>query len=95
MQGVQDQFKQQSSFRLRVAENPQRGIELLRERSEIEEAEIEEESGQILVALAEGQADGSVIAEIIVNGGLQLTELKKNEMDLEDVFLQVTHGETQ
>ena len=63
--------------------------------TEIEEAEIEEESGQILVALAEGQADGSVIAEIIVNGGLQLTELKKNEMDLEDVFLQVTHGETQ
>ena len=77
VQGVQDQFKQQSSFRLRVAENPQRGIELLRERSEIEEAEIEEESGQILLALAEGQADGSVIAEIIVNGGLQLTELKK------------------
>ena len=67
----------------------------MRERSEIEEAEIEEDRGQILVALAEGQADGSVIAEIIVNGGLQLTELKKNEMDLEDVFLQVTHGETQ
>ncbi|HAH98702.1 MAG TPA: multidrug ABC transporter ATP-binding protein [Verrucomicrobiales bacterium] len=95
VQGVQDQFTQQSSFRLRVAENPQRGIELLRERSEIEEAEIEEESGQILVTLAEGQADGSVIAKVIVNGGLQLTELKENEMDLEDVFLQVTHGETQ
>ena len=46
-------------------------------------------------ALADGQANGSVIAEIIVNGGLQLTGLDKDEMDLEDVFLQVTRGETQ
>jgi len=45
--------------------------------------------------LAEGQANGSVIAEIIVNGGLQLTGLEEDEMDLEDVFLQVTRGETQ
>jgi hypothetical protein len=36
-----------------------------------------------------------VIAEIIVNGGLQLTGLEEDEMDLEDVFLQVTRGETQ
>jgi hypothetical protein len=45
--------------------------------------------------LAESQANGSVIAKIIVNGGLQLTGLEEDEMDLEDVFLQVTRGETQ
>ena len=45
--------------------------------------------------LAEGQANSGVIAEIIVKGGLQLTGLVEEEMDLEDVFLQVTRGETQ
>jgi hypothetical protein len=45
--------------------------------------------------LADDQANGGVIAEIIVNGGLQLTGLEEDEMDLEDVFLQVTRGETQ
>ena len=95
VQGVQDQFTQKSGHRLRVADNPQRALELLRERPEIAEAELEEEGDRIRVMLAEGQANGGVIAEIIVNGGLQLTGLEEDEMDLEDVFLQVTRGETQ
>ena len=37
----------------------------------------------------------SIIASIIVNGGLRLTALETEEMNLEDVFLQVTRGETQ
>jgi hypothetical protein len=36
-----------------------------------------------------------VLATIIVNGGLQLIGLEPEEMNLEDVFLQVTSGETQ
>jgi len=95
LQGVQDQFAQKSGFRLRVTDNPQRALELLHERPEIAEAELEEEGDRIRVILAEGQANGGVIAEIIVNGGLQLTGLDEDEMDLEDVFLQVTRGETQ
>ncbi len=95
VQGVQEQFTQKPGYRLRVADNPQRALELLRERSEIVEAGLEEESNRIRVALADGQANGGVIAEIIVNGGLQLTGLEEDEMDLEDVFLQVTRGETQ
>lgn len=95
VQGVQDQFTQKSSHRLCVADNPQRALELLRERPEIAEAELEEEGDRIRVMLAEGQANSGVIAEIIVKGGLQLTGLVEEEMDLEDVFLQVTRGETQ
>ncbi|MBC8243273.1 MAG: ABC transporter ATP-binding protein [Verrucomicrobia bacterium] len=95
VQGVQDQFTQKPGFRLRVADHPQRAIELLREHPEIAEAESEEESNRIRVTLADGQVDGGVIAKIIVNGGLQLTGLEEDEMDLEDVFLQVTRGETQ
>ena len=45
--------------------------------------------------LADSQDNASVIATIIVNGGLQLTALEAEEMNLEDVFLQVTRGETQ
>ena len=95
VQGVQDQFTQKSGHRLCVADNPQRALELLRERPEIAEAELEEEGDRIRVMLAEGQANSGVIAEIIVKGGLQLTGLVEEEMDLEDVFLQVTRGETQ
>ena len=95
VQGVQEQFTQKPGYRLRVADNPQRARELLREHSEIDEAELEEESDRIRVVLADDQANGGVIAEIIVNGGLQLTGLEEDEMDLEDVFLQVTRGETQ
>ena len=95
VQGVQDQFTQKSGHRICVADNPQRALELLRERPEIAEAELEEEGDRIRVMLAEGQANSGVIAEIIVKGGLQLTGLVVEEMDLEDVFLQVTRGETQ
>ena len=95
VQGVQDQFTQKSVHRLCVADDPQRALELLRERPEIAEAELEEEGDRIRVMLAEGQANSGVIAEIIVKGGLQLTGLVEEEMDLEDVFLQVTRGETQ
>lgn len=95
VQGVQDQFTQKSGHRICVADNPQRALELLRERPEIAEAELEEEGDRIRVMLAEGQANSGVIAEIIVKGGLQLTGLVEEEMDLEDVFLQVTRGETQ
>ena len=75
---------------------PRADIErLLRERPEIAEAALEEESDRIRVTLTDGQANGGMIAEIIVSGGLQLTGLEEDEMDLEDVFLQVTRGETQ
>ena len=95
VQGVQDQFTQKSGHRICVADNTQRALELLREHPEIAEAELEEEGDRIRVMLAEGQANSGVIAEIIVKGGLQLTGLVEEEMDLEDVFLQVTRGETQ
>ena len=95
VQGVQDQFAQKSGFRLRETDNTQRALELLRERPEIAEAELEEEGDRIRVMLAEGQANSGVIAEIIGKGWLQLTVLVEEEMDLEDVFLQVTRVETQ
>ena len=78
-----------------MAENTDRALELLRERTEVAEAELEESGDRIRVELADSQENASVIATIIVNGRLQLTALEPEEMNLEDVFLQVTRGETQ
>jgi len=95
VQGVQSQFSRKQAYRVGVAENIDRAIELLRERTEVAEAEIQESGDRIRVELTDSQENASVIASIIVSGGLQLTSLEPEEMNLEDVFLQVTRGETQ
>ena len=95
VQGVQSQFSKKQAYRVAVAENTDRALELLRERTEVAEAELEESGDRIRVELADSQENASVIATIIVNGRLQLTALEPEEMNLEDVFLQVTRGETQ
>jgi len=95
VQGVQSQFSKKQAYRVAVAENTDRALELLRERTEVAEAELEESGDRIRVELADSQENASVIATIIVNGGLQLSALEPEEMNLEDVFLQVTRGETQ
>ena len=95
VQGVQSQFSKKQAYRVGVADNIDRAMELLRERTEVAVAELEESGDRIRVELADSQENASVIASIIVNGGLQLTALEPEEMKLEDVFLQVTRGETQ
>lgn len=95
VQGVQSQFSKKQAYRVAVAENTDRALELLRERTEVAEAELEASGDRIRVELSDSQENASVIATIIVNGGLQLTALEPEEMNLEDVFLQVTRGETQ
>ena len=95
VQGVQSQFSKKQAYRVGVAENTDRALEMLRERTEVAEAELEESGDRIRVELADSQENASVIATIIVNGGLKLTALEPEEMNLEDVFLQVTRGGTQ
>ena len=57
--------------------------------------EIQEDKNLIRIELEDSEENASIIASIIVNGGLRLTALETEEMNLEDVFLQVTRGETQ
>jgi len=95
VQGVQSQFSKKQAYRVSVAEHIDRALELLREHTEIAEAELEESGDRIRVELADTDTKASVLATIIVNGGLQLIALEPEEMNLEDVFLQVTSGETQ
>jgi ABC-2 type transport system ATP-binding protein len=95
VQGVQSQFSRKQAYRVGVAENIEKAVELLRERTEVSDVEIQEDESRIRVELVDPEANASIIASIIVNGGLKLTALESEEMNLEDVFLQVTRGETQ
>ena len=80
-------------FRVRVAGDNARAIELLRTRPEIQD--VSEEEGRIKVVLDESLADAGLVAETLVRGGARLVELREDELGLEEVFLRVTKGETQ
>ena len=61
VQGVQSQFSKKQAYRVAVAENTGRALELLRERTEVAEAELEESGDRIRVELADSQENLSLI----------------------------------
>ncbi len=93
VQGVRDQVAGGSAWWVRVSTDPDEAIGILKARSEI--AEVENEEGDLRITLANPDGDPSVIAETLVNGGARLTMLREDEIGLEEVFMQVTRGETQ
>jgi hypothetical protein len=78
---------------VRVAENSERAIELLKTRTEV--AEVVPVDGRIKVQLVNHDIDHSFVADTLVRGGLKLVGLQEDELGLEEVFLRVTRGETQ
>jgi len=95
VQGVQDQFAGVRVFNVRVASNMNRAVELLRERAEIANVELNQEDEHIRVEMHDAASSGGLIASTLVHAGLELIGLEEQEMDLEDVFLRVTRGDTQ
>ncbi len=93
VQGVRGETHTGKVFRVRVGGDMARALEVLRARTEIQEAV--EDEGRLKVVLADAQIDGGVIAESLVRAGVRLTELREDELGLEEVFLRVTKGETQ
>jgi len=93
VQGVRDQMAAGRIIWVRVSSDVARAIELLKARPEVTDATIAD--GEIKVTLSSPDADQSIIAEALVNGGARLTELREDELGLEEVFLRVTRGETQ
>ena len=57
--------------------------------------ETEEVEGRIRVVLSSAARDISFIPEALVRGGAKLVELREDALDLEEVFLRVTKGESQ
>ena len=93
VQGVRDQMATGRIVWVRVKSDQDQAIELLKARPEVTEAVAND--GQIKVTLVDHEADHSVIAEALVNGGARVLEVREDELGLEEVFLRVTRGETQ
>jgi len=93
VQGVRDQMSQGRVIWVRVSSDSNQAIELLKVRPEI--SEVAAVDGEIKITLASFDIDHSIVAEILVHGGVKLIELREDEIGLEEVFMRVTRGETQ
>jgi ABC-2 type transport system ATP-binding protein len=91
--GVADQMNEEVSVWVKVASELDAALNILKVRPEV--AEAEEVEGRIRLVMAPGLADISCVASALVEGGARLTELREDALDLEEVFLRVTKGETQ
>jgi ABC-2 type transport system ATP-binding protein len=93
VQGVRDQMATGNVLWVRVAGDAAPAIELLKTRPEI--AQVESVDHELKVTLSTHDADHSIIADVLVRGGLKLLALREDEIGLEEVFLRVTRGDTQ
>jgi hypothetical protein len=93
VQGVRDQMSQGRVIWVRVSSDQGQAVELLKTRPEIRE--VGTLDGEIKVTLTSHEVDHSIVADVLVRGGAKLIELREDEMGLEEVFMQVTRGETQ
>jgi ABC-2 type transport system ATP-binding protein len=93
VQGVRDQMSQGRVIWVRVSSDQPKAMELLKTRPEI--AEVSNVDGEIKITLASHDIDHSIVADVLVHGGAKLTELREDEIGLEEVFMRVTRGETQ
>ncbi len=93
VQGVRDQMSQGRVVFVRVSSDQSQAVELLKTRVEV--AEVAPLDGMIKVTLASHDTDHSIVADALVRGGARLTELREEELGLEEVFMRVTRGETQ
>jgi ABC-2 type transport system ATP-binding protein len=93
VQGVRDQMSQGRVVWVRVTSDQARAIEMLQARPEI--AEVSTVDSEIKITLTNHDIDHSLIADVLVQGGAKLVELREDEIGLEEVFMRVTRGETQ
>jgi ABC-2 type transport system ATP-binding protein len=93
VQGVRDQMSQGRIIFVRVSSDQAQAVTLLKTRPEI--AEVTTLDGIIKITLATQDADHSIVADTLVRGGARVTELREEELGLEEVFMRVTRGETQ
>src|SRR5262249_15838267 len=93
VQGVRDQMASGLVYWVTVVGDSTRGIELLKARPEIAEAEAVD--GQIKVTFKTHDVDASILPELLVQSGIKFNGLWEDELGLEEVFLRVTKGETQ
>ncbi len=93
VQGARDQMGVGRVLWITTTSDLTMAKDLLAVQSEVAAAEIVE--GKLRVTLKDHESDPSIIAEVLVKGGVRLVGLREEEMGLEEVFLRVTRGTTQ
>lgn len=93
IRGVRVGSDQVRVYRVRLRDGNDRARELLLQRPEV--SGVEDAEGALRVSVTDRDADGSLLSSVLVGAGLALQELREEEAGLEEVFLQVTRGETQ
>ena len=93
VQGVAQHASGGRVFRIRLSTDPAAATVLLLGVPGVHEAEVVE--GRIRVVLESAETDPAILARALVDGGHGITELREEEVGLEEVFLRVTKGETQ
>jgi len=93
VQGVRDQMSSGRVVWVRVAGDSEHAVALLKAHPDV--AEVATLDHQIKITLVNHDVDHSIVADVLVRGGAKLTELREDEIGLEEVFLRVTKGETQ
>lgn len=91
--GVRDQMASGRIVWVRVTTDMNQAIALLKAHPDV--SEVTQLDHQLKITLANHDIDHSIIADVLVHGGAKLTELREDELGLEEVFLRVTKGETQ
>ena len=91
--GAADQMKSETILWVQVASDTTTALAILHRHPQILNAE--ELDGQIRITMSPNAPDPSCVAETLVHNGAKLTELRKDALGLEEVFLRVTKGETQ
>lgn len=91
--GAADQMKSETILWAQVASGTAAALAILRRHPQILNAE--EVDGQIQITMSPDAPDSSCVAETLIHNGAKLTELRKDALGLEEVFLRVTKGETQ
>lgn len=94
IRGVRMGLEEVRVFRVRLRDGLDRARELLLQLPEVSKVECVD--GTLRVSIPDREVDGSLLASVLVGGaGLALQELREEEPGLEEVFLQVTKGDTQ
>ncbi|MBU6223074.1 MAG: ABC transporter ATP-binding protein [Planctomycetes bacterium] len=90
---VQDllaQVRGRPTVRIRVVGSPEAAAKALERCPEA--AAVTVKDGEVVVALADGVSDGSVLATRLITDGHGLVSMREQEVNLETAFLELTRG---
>jgi ABC-2 type transport system ATP-binding protein len=93
VQGVRNQAESGLIYWVTIAGDSAPALTLLKACPEITDAVTVD--GQVKVTFKSHDVDASLLADVLVRGGVKITGLWEDELGLEEVFLRVTRGDTQ